>query len=91
MSAPDPEGMGLLAAVSAAAAAILAPAFGAWAWIDRRFAKKHSVADEFQTVWNEIATQRAHIGKIFDQMRDNEQKSEERHREILMHLLERKR
>lgn len=93
MDAPDPESFSLLTKVIGAAVFIIGPVLGARTWLDRKFDKKadkHAVASQFQAVTSELSTQRGHIGKIFDQMRDNEQKSEERHREILMHLLEAK-
>ncbi len=89
MAAPDPEGMSLFAKVVATGAA-LAPLGGFWIWLDNRFAKKHTVTSQLQAVTGELATQRGHIGKIFEQMRDMEKVSEERHRELMMHLLEKR-
>ena len=90
MSAPDPEGMSLLAKVVTAGAAIIGPVVGGIVWIEKRFAKNEMVDKEFMEVKEELTVQRGHIAKIFDQMRDAELHSESRHREILMHLLEKK-
>lgn len=67
--------------------------WGGWKYIDtelKKKADKHTVASQLQDVKNELAVQRGHIGKVFDQIRDNEGKSDERHRELLMHLIQRK-
>jgi hypothetical protein len=40
MASPDPEGMGLLAKVIAAATAVVVPVWGARTWLDKRFDKK---------------------------------------------------
>lgn len=93
MAAPDPEGVGLLAKVIAAGAAVVVPIWGARTWLEKKFEKKadkHSVANQFQSVTLELTTQRGHIAKIFDQMRDDRSAAEMRHREVLMHLLENK-
>ena len=89
MTAPDPDGIGLLGKLVGAAAAVLAPIGGAWLWIDNRFAKKHTLNSAIEDVKTELGVQRGHIAKIFDQMHDAETKSESRHRELLMHLLRR--
>jgi hypothetical protein len=67
--------------------------FGYHKYIEGKIEKKadrHVVNNQLQEIKNEQATQRGHIGKIFDQMRDAEKASEERHRELLMHLIEKK-
>lgn len=89
MSSPDPEGIGLATKVIGAIVAVGTPITWLWAKLDKK-ADKHAVAEQFQTMTNELTVQRGHIGKIFEQMRDMEQVSEERHRELMMHLLERK-
>ena len=93
MSAPDPEGMSLLAKVIAAGTAVVAPIWGGMKWLDTRLDKKadrQAVKEAFEKLDTELGTQRGHIAKIFDQMRDAEGVSEKRHRELMMHLLERK-
>lgn len=93
MDAPDPESFSLLAKVVAAGVAFIAPVWGARTWLEKRFDKKadkHVVTSQLQAVTSELATQRGHIGKLFDKLAESEQRGEERHREILMHLLEKR-
>lgn len=93
MSTPDPESVGLLAKVIAAGVAVVAPIWGARTWLDKRFEKKadkHVVTTEFQTVKNELGTLRATQAKIFDKLAESETRNEDRHREVLMYLLENK-
>ena len=89
MATPDPEGFSLLAKVVAAGTAILAPVGWFWTRLDKK-ADKQTVNKQFEAVANELATQRGHIAHIFDQMREDRSAAEERHREVLMHLLEAK-
>ena len=89
MSSPDPESFSLLGKVIGAFAVVAAPVGWLWTKLDKK-ADKHSVNTQFQAVQNEIATQRTNIGKIFDQMRDDRNAADARHREVLMHLLENK-
>lgn len=69
---------------------------GAWSgfkYLDARLAKKadkHVVANQLQEVKGELAVQRGHIGKIFQQMTESERIAEARHRELLMHLVQKK-
>lgn len=89
MAAPDPEGMTLLAKVMAAAAALLTPPLLFWRWLRGEFdgkADKHSVAGQFQVVTLELANQRQTFVKIFEQMREMENASGERHAELLREL-----
>lgn len=81
---------GVLAKLAAAAASLFATAFGYHKWMDGKLAKKadkHTVNNELHAVKTEIGVHREHIGKIFDQLRENEQRAEDRHRELVMHLL----
>ena len=89
MSAPDPEGMTMLAKVLGAASVVAVPIWG-FVKLWNKKADKREVAEQFQGVKDELSIQRGHIGKVFDQMRDMEKVSEDRHRELMMHLLERK-
>ena len=81
MSAPDPESYSLLAKVIGAAAAIVAPLGGLFVFIDGRYAKSHTVRNQLQAVFNEL-------GILRKQIEENEHNGEARHRELLMHLLE---
>lgn len=90
MATPDPEGFSLLAKVVAAGAAVVAPIGGLFLWIENRYAKKHSVNSAVNDLKMELGVQRGHIAKLFDKIAESETKHEERHRELLMHLLERK-
>lgn len=86
MDAPDPEGISLLTKVIAAATPLAGVVWG-FVKLWNKKADKHAVANQFQAVNNEIAIQRGHIAKIFDQMREAEHIAEARHRELLMHLV----
>lgn len=89
MSFQDPSlwqwltGGGFVAAVSTA--------FGYHKYMDGKIAKKADkdyVIQELLEAKEERAMLRGHIAKIFDQNRESEQKNEMRHRELLMHLLD---
>jgi len=93
VASPDPEGFSIAAKVIGALAAIGLPIGGVYAWLERRFDKKadkHIVNSQFQAVQNELGTLRGTQAKIFDQMREDRGAAEQRHREVLMHLLDRK-
>lgn len=86
MAAPDPEGFGLLSKVLAAATAVGVPILGAYKWLDTRLDKKadkHAVNNQFQAVTNELSVQRGHIAKVFDQIRENEQRAQDRHERLM--------
>jgi hypothetical protein len=89
MATPDPESFSLLAKVITAGGVVATPIVWLWTKLDKK-ADKHAVATQLQTVTAELAVQRGHIGKIFDQMTDAERIAEARHRELMMHLLENK-
>ena len=66
---------------------------GAWKYIDSRLEKKadkQAVNNQFQRVENELTMQRGHIAKVFDQMRENEQRAQDRHERIMERLTERR-
>jgi hypothetical protein len=93
MDAPDPEGMSLLAKVVAAAVAFVVPVWGARSWLEKRFAlkvDKHSYKNDQQTLSSTLEVYRVDISRIRDVLRDQDAVAEQRHRELLMHLLERK-
>ena len=76
--------------VGISAASAIAGGFGIVKWLDHRIdgkADKQDVSQKFAEVTEELGTQRGHIGKIFDQMRDAEKQNEIRHRELLMYLM----
>ena len=84
--APDPESMSLLAKVLAAATAVIVPIWGVRTWLEKRFDKKadkHWVANQFQSVADELAHQRETQAKLFDQVRENEQRAQDRHERLL--------
>lgn len=87
MSAPDPEGFSLLAKLLAAGAAAGSPIIWLWTKLDKK-ADKLTVGNTFQEVKGELSMQRAHIGKIFDQMRDMETRAADRHAELLEKIYE---
>jgi len=93
MSTPDPEELGLLAKVIAAGVAVIAPAWGAWAWLDKRFDKKadkHTVTSQLQAINNELTHQRSTQAKLFDQIRDSDQRAQDRHERLMEKLAERR-
>lgn len=79
----------MLAKVLGAAALVATPIWGFLKLWDKK-ADKHTVNNQLNELKLELGVQRGHVGKIFEQMRDMEKVSEERHRELLMHLVERK-
>lgn len=79
----------MLAKVAGALTFILIPAAGAWNWLDKRFARKHAVANDLQAITSEIALHRGYFKDVFQQMRDMEKVSESRHRELMMHIMSR--
>jgi hypothetical protein len=91
MATPDPESFSLLAKVITAGGVVATPIVWLWTKLDKK-ADKHAVATQLQTVTTELAVQRGHIAKIFDQMtrRWSKASQEARHRELMMHLLENK-
>ncbi len=93
MSAPDPEGMSLLSKVMIAATAIVTPLWGGHKYLENKFDKKAdkaAVKEAFEQLNSEMTIQRGNIGKLFDQSREEAKANEARHRELMMHLLEKK-
>lgn len=100
-AAPDPETVSTLTKLIGAATAIFGPIGGLWLWIDARFAKKHTVNNQLQHLEGELAIHRGYFKDVFEKLEEHsrrdeahfteiERNSEERHRELMMHLLERK-
>lgn len=86
MATPNPDDMSLLAKVIGAAAAVITPLWGAHKWLDGKLDKKADKDDvhrSFADMTDELSTQRASIGKIFDQIRQNEQRAQDRHERLM--------
>ena len=97
MSAPDPEGISLLTKVLIAGTAVVTPVWGFFKLWNKK-ADKHAVANQLQEVENEQAIHRGYFKDVFEKMEEHarrdedhferiERASEERHRELLMHIL----
>jgi hypothetical protein len=93
MAAPDPDSLGLLekllGGLALVGTAVVAPIWAARNWLDKRFATKHALRDAMLPLATEQAIQRQHIAKVFDQIRENEQRAQDRHERVL-ELLTRK-
>ena len=78
------------------AGGVISAAGGAWGFLKwhhsemQQKADKRAVEQGFARVEGELGTQRGHIGRIFEQIRESDQASESRHRELLMHLVNKK-
>lgn len=84
---PDPADVSMAIKVIGVLSAVIVPSWAGWNWLDRRFARKHQVANDLQVISNEIAVHRGYFKDVFQQMRDMEKLSEARHRELLMHIM----
>lgn len=63
--------------------------WGFFKYIDSRLDKKadkHQVKSDLQTVTNEIATVRTNQAKVFDQIRENEQRANDRDERFRTHV-----
>jgi hypothetical protein len=89
MATPDPEGFSLLGKVLTAGGVVATPIIWLWTKLDKK-ADKHTVNNQLQEVKNDIFSVKQTQAKIFDHLRDDRADAEKRHREVLMHLLERK-
>lgn len=85
MSSPDPESFSLLAKVLAAGTAVAAPIGWLWTKLDKK-ADKHQVNNAFQVVNNELHIHRGYFKDVFEQMRDNEQRAQDRHERLMERL-----
>ena len=88
MATPDPEGFSLLATIAGALTAIGAPIGWLWTKLDKK-ADKHAVANSFQKVENELAVHRGYFKDVFNQMRENEQRAQDRHERLMERINER--
>ena len=87
MSAPDPEGMSLLAKVIAAGTAVAAPIGWLWAKLDKK-ADKEMVKEEIAEVKAETSRHRDHIARLFEKMEEHSRRDEEAHRTVLEKMSE---
>lgn len=63
--------------------------FGYHKYIEGKIAKKadkEAVKNTFSDVKEEMAVQRGHIAKIFDVIRENEQRAQDRHERLMEKL-----
>ncbi len=72
--------------IAGSVASIGGSLFGYHKYMDGKKADKQDIVE----IKEELNIQRGHIAKVFDSLTAAESKNEERHRELLMHLLERK-
>ena len=82
MSAPDPETFSWATRLLAPLGVVTAPVIWIHKRLDRK-ADKIDVAEKFQEVSEELQTQRGHIAKLFDQLRENEQRAQDRHEKVM--------
>lgn len=90
----------MLTKVVLAGTAVVTPVWGFFKLWNKK-ADKHTVANQIQEVKNEISIHRGYFKDVFEKLEEHarrdedhfsqiEKASEERHRELMMHLLERK-
>lgn len=71
------------------AGTLLGAVWGGIVYVNGRFDKKadkETVNQEFGEVKGELQTQRTTLGKVFDQIRENEQRAQDRHERLLERL-----
>lgn len=86
MATPDPEGFSLLSKVLAAATAIAVPLGTFYKLGSSALAKKADKAEvdkQFSSLNAEMGLQRGNVGKLFDQIRENEQRAQDRHERLM--------
>lgn len=89
MAAPTPEDADLLAKIVGAFVAIVAPLWGCLKYLDTRFEKKADkevMNASLTDITEELSTQRSNIAKLFDQIRDNEHRAQDRHERLMEKL-----
>lgn len=81
----DPESYGVLAKVIAAGTAIAAPIGWLWAKLDGKLSKGDfkEFVDRFD---DHVKRDQEIQGKLFDQMRDNEQRAQDRYERLMEKL-----
>lgn len=85
MSTPDPEGMTLLAKFFGALALVVGPIWGFLKLWDKK-ADKHAVNNHLQEVKNELALHRGYFKDVFEVIRENEQRAQDRHERLIERL-----
>ena len=85
MSSPDPESFSLAGKVVAAFAAVAAPVGWLWTKLDGKLNKGDfkEFADRFD---DHVKRDQEIQGKIFDQMRENEQRAQDRYERLMEHI-----
>ena len=89
MSTPDPDSISWLAKLGGMMVAVVTPVLGARTWVDRRLdrkADKLDVAESFREVREDLDNHGKYIAKMFDQMRENEQRAQDRHERVMERL-----
>ena len=89
MPRPDDFWQWLVGGVASAAGGL----FGYHKYVDGRIEKmadKKSMDKLESDIQTELTIHRSYFKDVFNQIRESDQKSEERHRELLMHLVQRK-
>lgn len=86
MAAPDPEGFSLLSKLGLSVGSILGAAWGGVVYLNNRFDKKadkEAVNKDFVELKGEISLQRERIVSVFEQIRENEQRAQDRHERLM--------
>jgi len=78
----DPESIGLIAKISGVIAAAAAPIVWVHKQLDKK-ADKVDLAAHIKAVQDEFGLHRNYFAKVFDQMRENEQRAQDRHERIM--------
>ena len=82
MSVPDPDSLGWLAKIGTGLAVIVSPVI----WVHKQLgskANKKDVEETFKKVNDELVIQRGYVAKLFDQVRENEQRAQDRHEKVI--------
>ena len=82
MSVPDPDSFSWIAKIGAGFAVLIAPVV----WVGRQLnmkADKHEVSETFKKMNDELVLQRGYVAKLFDQVRENEQRAQDRHEKVM--------
>ena len=85
MSAPDPQDFSLLAKVVAAGTMVAAPIVWLWAKLDGK-ADKQAVKESFEKIDAELTIHRGYFKDVFNQIRESDQRAQDRHERIMERL-----